>query len=408
MAQENPSTSIMTLFYLGKHRALNKNIEYNTLRLEGLTIKSERMHTMITISLCMIVKNEEDTISHCLESVKDIVDEINIVDTGSTDKTKEILSIFTNRIFDFQWVDDFAKARNYSFQQATKDYILWLDADDVILESDQKKLLKLKETISEDVDSVMMNYHLATDEFGNVTSKLKRNRLVKRSRNFQWIGAVHEYLQVWGNCINSDVAVTHKSIHHDSNRNILIYEKKIARGGEFTPRDMYYYANELKDHQRYKEAIEYYEKFLRTKRGWVEDNIGACGKMADCHRELGDYDSELICILRSFQYDRPRPEMCCRLGFFFMNNNDYQSAIFWYQTALDYEQIENKGGVVNYMHFTWLPHLQLCVCYDRIGKSELAYHHNEMARKYRPNDERILHNKKYFEKVLGSHEKKKV
>lgn len=81
---------------------------------------------MVTISLCMIVKNEEDVIARCLESVKDLVDEINIVDTGSTDNTKKIVKQFTNRIFEFEWVHHFAQARNFSFQQATQDYILWL------------------------------------------------------------------------------------------------------------------------------------------------------------------------------------------------------------------------------------------------------------------------------------------
>lgn len=75
---------------------------------------------MVTISLCMIVKNEEEVIGRCLESVKNLVDEINIVDTGSTDNTKKIVEPFTDRIFDFQWIDNFAAARNFSFQQATK------------------------------------------------------------------------------------------------------------------------------------------------------------------------------------------------------------------------------------------------------------------------------------------------
>lgn len=86
---------------------------------------------MISISLCMIVRNEEEVIGRCLESVKDIVDEINIVDTGSTDNTKQVVAQYTDRIFDFKWIHHFAAARNFSFQQATKDYILWLDADDV-------------------------------------------------------------------------------------------------------------------------------------------------------------------------------------------------------------------------------------------------------------------------------------
>ena len=84
---------------------------------------------MITISLCLIVKNEEDTLARCLDSVKDLVDEINIVDTGSSDSTKEIAAEYTKRIFNFEWIDHFSQARNYAFQQATMDYIFWLDAE---------------------------------------------------------------------------------------------------------------------------------------------------------------------------------------------------------------------------------------------------------------------------------------
>lgn len=89
---------------------------------------------MVSVSLCMIVKNEEDVLARCLESVEDLVDETVIVDTGSTDRTREIAARFTNRIFDFPWRDDFAAARNESFAHASMDYCLWLDADDVLLE----------------------------------------------------------------------------------------------------------------------------------------------------------------------------------------------------------------------------------------------------------------------------------
>jgi glycosyltransferase involved in cell wall biosynthesis len=66
----------------------------------------------------MIVKNEESVLGRCLDSVKDIVDEIIIVDTGSSDKTKEIAAKYTNRIYDFEWIDDFSVARNFSFEKA--------------------------------------------------------------------------------------------------------------------------------------------------------------------------------------------------------------------------------------------------------------------------------------------------
>ena len=78
-----------------------------------------------------------------------IADEIIIVDTGSTDNTKKIASKFTNKIYDFRWCYDFSKARNFSFSKATKDYIMWLDADDVILQEDIEKVLNLKKELSQ-------------------------------------------------------------------------------------------------------------------------------------------------------------------------------------------------------------------------------------------------------------------
>lgn len=121
---------------------------------------------MITISLCMIVRDEELTLERCLTGIKGIVDEIIIVDTGSVDRTKEIAAKFTTKIYDFTWIDDFAAARNYSFSMAQMDYILWLDADDVILEEDRQLLMELKQEIPLFFDVVMMKYNVGRDEKG--------------------------------------------------------------------------------------------------------------------------------------------------------------------------------------------------------------------------------------------------
>ncbi|NGY89792.1 glycosyltransferase [Bacillus megaterium] len=356
---------------------------------------------MVSISLCMIVKNEEDSIGRCLESIYQLVDEINIIDTGSNDQTKRIASKYTDRIYDFEWVHDFSKARNYAFEQATKDYILWLDADDVFLEEDQQKLLTLKLKLESSVDSVTMKYILATDEYGNVTSSLRRNRLVKRRNGFRWIGAVHEYLEVWGNIMNSEVAVTHKSIHHDTDRNLKIYEKKLLTGEEFSPRDLYYFANELKDHRQFKRAIEFYEKFLSTEKGWIEDNIAACRSLADCYHEIFDKERMIKSLLRSFTYTAPRPEICCRLAHYFIEQKDYQSAVFWYDSATKTGVTSDNLGIQNQAYSTWIPHIQLCVCYDALGDYEKANHHNELAGTYRPNDPKYLHNKEYLKTKLS-------
>jgi len=355
---------------------------------------------MVSISLCMIVKNEEDVIGRCLASVKDLVDEINIIDTGSTDNTKEIVKHFTDRIFDFEWINHFAAARNFSFQQATKEYILWLDADDVLLEEDQEKFKVLKEALTLDIDAVSMNYNLSFDNEGNVSSLLRRYRLVRRDKQFQWIGAVHEYLEVGGNLLDSNIAVSHLPLSHDHTRNITIYKQLVESGEPLSPRDTFYYANELLDHGQFEDAIFYYEMFLTSKLGWVEDNIRACFKLADCYSHLNDTENNLSSIFRSFEYDIPRPEACCRLGFHFMEQAKNYEAIFWYEQALLIKQNLN-APFQNKTFTTWLPHLQLCVLFDRLQQYETANSHNELARSFLPNDERILHNKTYFDRILN-------
>jgi glycosyltransferase involved in cell wall biosynthesis len=349
----------------------------------------------------MIVKNEEQVLARCLDSISSEVDEIIIIDTGSNDATKSIASQYTSLIYDFIWIDDFAAARNEAFAKAKMDYILWLDADDVFEADELNNFAELKKSLSPDVDSVAMNYILAFDEYGNIAFKVKRNRLVKRTNNFRWIGAVHEYLEVYGNILQSNISVTHKSLSHDTDRNLNIYEKRLSRGEEFSPRDQYYFANELFDHRMYARAIDLYEQFLSDDKGWVEDNISSCSKLADCYHTLENYEGELQSILRSFRYSSPRPEFCCRLGYYFLQKNNVLSATFWYKTAVQTEQ-SNENWFSNPTYTTWLPHLQLCVCYDRIGNHKLAYLHNEVARQYRPDDQIILAYQQHLKSILDS------
>lgn len=354
-----------------------------------------------TISLCMIVKNEEDVIGRCLDSVQGIVDEIIVVDTGSNDRTKEIVKIYTNKLYDFPWINDFSAARNFAFSKGTHNYILWLDADDVILEADREKFLVLKNTLDPSIDAVTMHYHLSRDENGQITSSLRRSRLVKRANNFKWIGAVHEYLEVGGTIVNSDVAITHCAINHDSDRNLSIYTERMAKGESFSPRDLYYYANELHEHGKHEEAIKFYQKFLETKQGWIEDNIAACGKIADCFLALNDPEQHLEYIYKAFNYDTPRAESCCRLGFYHLQKNELKQATFWYKVATELEKPADCWGMINHACWTWLPHLQLCVCYDRLGKHDLACKHNELAAGFVPDHSGVLYNRKYFESLFN-------
>jgi glycosyltransferase involved in cell wall biosynthesis len=364
----------------------------------GLDITSAlyEMKRSVTVSLCMIVKNEEATLERCLSSVAGLADEIIIVDTGSTDLTKEIAARYTDKVADFTWVDDFAKARNYAFSLATQDYLLWLDADDIFLPEDREKLQALKGALEWDTDAVSMNYNLAFDEHGNVTSSLTRNRLVKRENNFRWIGIVHEYLEVSGKVHRSEISVTHGRVHGNSDRNLNIYESRHAAGEIFSTRDLYYFANELREHKQWEKAISFYEMFLQQVDSWVEDKINACGSLSDCFRELGNIQQAKAKALHSFSFDLPRAENCCRLGSLYMLENDFSKAIFWYKMASELTKPLDHYAVLQHACWSWLPHLQLAVCYDRIGQYERASAHNEMAAEYIPNDSKVLANRAYF------------
>nr|WP_318010821.1 glycosyltransferase [Bacillus sp. RAR_GA_16] len=251
-----------------------------------------------------------------------------------------------------------------------------------------------------------MPYNLAVDQYGNVTSSLIRNRLVRRERHFKWVGAVHEYLEVGGKIINSDIAVLHNPLHHDATRNINIYKERLKRGEQFGPRDLYYYANELKDHSQFQEAIEYYKKFLEGQEGWVEDNIATCAKLADCYAALDNKAESLRSILHSFTYSAPRPEFCCKVANYFFEKKNYHPAIFWYKIALETPALENYLGAQNLVYSNWIPQIQLCVCFDALGDYQKAYEHNEKAGKIRPGDPKYLLNKEYLEKRLISVKKK--
>lgn len=359
------------------------------------------METVITVSLCMIVKNEEETIGRCLDSVRDLVDEINIVDTGSTDRTKEIVSRYTDRIFDFEWIQDFAAARNYSFDQATQDYVFWLDADDVLLERDRERFRELKNTLDSRIDSVIMNYVLSRDAAGNPHNVTRHNRLVKRSIVPRWIYPIHEILVVRGNLLFSPVEITHapKLEKRNRTRNLSILQEHIRKDGP-SRRTEFYLANELFDNERYDEALAAYETFLQGSVENFEDHIAACGVLAHLYHERGEADRELQYLFKTFEYDVPRADYCCRIGLWFEEKGEYRQAAFWYEVAAGQDIPVDYFGLMNLVCWTWAPHVQLMLCYGKLGELAKALEHNEKALSYFPDDPNLLENKRRLEAAM--------
>ena len=347
----------------------------------------------------MIVKNEEDTLPRCLKSVLPAVDELVIVDTGSTDGTKKIAESFCAKVYDYPWQDDFAAARNFSFSKATKDFVMWLDADDVIDADNLQKLLRLKDELTENVLEVAAKYEVAFDEAGRCTLSYDRERIFLRKANLLWSGEVHETIPLLPDALFSDVAVRHAKIHPtEQGRNLRIYQNLLARGKSFTPRQTYYYARELFYNGYYEEAENRFRSFLSGE-GWLPDKIGASLLLSECCVRLGKKTEAKTALFDSFLYGIPDGRVCCEIGGQFFADADYQTAAYWYERALDSSDSGQKGAFFYPDSTGYIPHIQLCVCYDRLGDTQKARAHNEAAAVLKPESRAVQWNRDYFHRL---------
>lgn len=350
---------------------------------------------MCKISLCMIVKNEEKVLARCLSSAKSFVDEIVIVDTGSTDKTVQIATDFGCRVFDFEWCDNFAKARNFAFSKAKFEYIMWLDADDVVPKATANFLKKSKNNFV--ADCYMLKYNVAFCD-DKPTFCFFRERIVKNCKQAVWQGCVHECIAPFGKIEYLDHAIEHRKVDFGSrNRNLHIYQKT-KKLRQLNAREQYYYARELFDHKRYKSSLKNFKIFLQKSDAWVENKIDALFVMAECCKHLGREQEGLSYLFQSFLHDKPRANICSKIGDYFLQNQQYQTAVFWYDLATKCKP--NKYGFCQTQYFNFYPYLQMCVCEYKMGNIKKAMHFNKMAEKFFPNSVAVKNNNQFFEKFV--------
>lgn len=356
---------------------------------------------MITLSLCMIVKNEEAVLERILKPMSLAADQIIIMDTGSTDRTKEIAQRYTRDVYDYTWNDDFAAARNAACEKASMDYWMWLDADDTVSPETVKKLIKLKETLDPSTDVVMMKYATGFDSRGKTTFSYYRERILRNHFGFIWQGRVHEAVTPRGNILYSDIEIKHKKEGAgDRDRNLRIYETMLKQGEILEPRHQFYYARELYYHERYADAIRVLEGFLKEPGGWVENKIDACLHLAYCYTRLKQPDQAMKALVGSFIYDTPRAEACCEIGRLKMEEGAYREAAYWYSQALSLHPDEQSGAFVQKDCYGFLPAIQLCVCYDKLGNTKRAYYYHKKAQKIKPENEAVKQNQFYFSSIL--------
>ena len=325
---------------------------------------------MITISLCMIVKNEELVLERCLESIKDLMDEIIIIDTGSNDSTKEIAFRYTDKVYDFEWVDDFAAARNESFSHATMDYIYVADADEVLDDENRKRFRILKEALLPEIDIVQMYYR---NQLDNGTAynfdKEYRPKLYKRLRKFEWTEPVHEMVRLEPVIYDSDIEIEHRPVSNHAGRDFGVFIKHYSSGMRLSKRLHHMYAMELyisgKDDD-FIPAVKVFEDTLSDTSRSMDEIKEAMVILERAYRIKGDSDSFFRVIAKDAA-SSPSAETCCELGEYYFSRENYDEACIWFLNAAN-----EAESILSIKTSGEIPYLRLASCYEKFGEKELA------------------------------------
>ncbi len=324
---------------------------------------------MITISVCMIVKNEEKVLARCLESLQGLVEELIIIDTGSTDATKQIAAKYTDKIYDFVWTHDFSAARNFSFSKATMDYIYVADADEVIDETNRQRFLLLKQKLLPEIEIVQMKYtnQLAFNTTYNFDMEY-RPKLYKRLRTFHWMEPVHENVVLSPVIYDSDIVIYHMPLSNHSGRDFMIFQRVIEREGKLSPKLYAMYARELYiagEDEDFLQAETYFQNFSdNADCSDRERKIYEC-ILVKCARLRRDYNSLLKYSLRNIADGKGSAEVCYELGEYFLELEDYQEATIWYYNAAYETECE-----LNIRYAGDYPLKRLAECYQKLGNRE--------------------------------------
>ena len=166
----------------------------------------------MSLSVCLIVKNEERVLGRCLSAAVQFADELIVVDTGSTDRSREIAREYTDLVFSEPWQNSFARARNFAASKAGCDHVMWLDADDVFGPDDIRKLLELRDRLTPETDVVFITYR----NYGFLTDLGLRDRIHRRELACRWEGDIHEAIRIdssWNRMLCPEITVVHKKEH---------------------------------------------------------------------------------------------------------------------------------------------------------------------------------------------------
>ncbi len=352
--------------------------------------------TRPSLALCMIVKNEEENLPRLFESFKDAFDEIHLTDTGSTDKTVEIAKKLGAQVHHFDWCDDFAKARNYSFSHAKTDYVMWLDADDVLMNLDEFK--SFRDNIMTISDFWIARYDYTTDPTtGKSVCSFARERIVKTAKQLQWVYPIHEgivpvsqYGQVKQNYVSTWFVKHMRSaedLAKDKSRNLTIFE---SLNGKLDPRMRYYYGKELFESGKPVEAASHLLKAASEKNLEIHDRVLSLQYACYSYMACNQFESVIDIAHQGLALAPNRAELYCVLGDAYLKLGKLTDALPIFAAAKSCILLPSTAPTAIFFHevsYTSYPRNQIARIYANMGDLDRAYLEAKECNEKYPNED---------------------
>ncbi|MGH2954875.1 MAG: tetratricopeptide repeat-containing glycosyltransferase [Thermoanaerobaculia bacterium] len=329
------------------------------------------------VGLALIVRDEEGQLPVLLASIEGAFDQVVLVDTGSKDRTVEVFREWAaaqgvaHKVGEFEWVDDFAAARNFADSLLDTEWKCWADADDVLRGAEN--LRQLAAEAPPQLSGYLAGYDYAQDQHGNSVCYLKRERLIRRTAS-EWVGRVHEAQIVAGTVTELPPQVCEwvhrKSAEGGPQRNLRILRKWL-RDEPQNPRVLSYLGTEEAARAKHKRAIGYFRRYLKLKTGWDEER-------AQVHRKLAasllatERPSEALTVgLEAFRVLPSWPDSYLTLAQASYSLGRHADAIFWAERVLELGHPDTLL-IVNPLDYTVQPQVVLAAAHGALGNTDTA------------------------------------
>jgi tetratricopeptide (TPR) repeat protein len=335
----------------------------------------------VRVSLCLIVRDEEHNLPPCLGSVRDLVDEVVVVDTGSADRTREVAARLGAKVFDFPWCDSFAAARNASLRHATGDWVFWLDADDRLDDDNRGKLGALLAGLGEENAAYVLKCLCLPDAQARGGILVDHVRLFRNRPDMRWEYRVHEQILPAVRRSGAEVRWSDVVIHHTGYQDPALRRRKLQRDLRLlrleeaeNPDEPFVLFNLGSILQELGQAAEALPLFRRSlARSHPSDSIvrKLYALIGQCHRQLGQGPAALAACREGRAHYPDDAELLFLESLVRQEAGDRSGAIAGLVRLLEGREAEHFGSVATGLRGYKARH-QLAVLYRELGQPRAA------------------------------------